>query len=126
MRFQLSLAVILYLLTPLAVSAAKSNLYLSVLVVPRRPSPFVSKLSAVFHSWLRHKRPSTDTASLPTRVTTRYRPFMGHYYRFKRGDPVIILSGRYRGHQGVIDSAVFQRTVDFPGEFAPGSTVVAP
>ena len=37
---------------------------------------------------------------------------MGHYYRFKRGDLVIILSGRYKGHQGIIDSAVFQRTVD--------------
>ena len=88
---------------------------------PKRPPAFTPG-ACCFRYW----RPATDPASLPTRVTTRYRPFMGHYYRFKRGDPVIILSGRYRGHQGVIDSAVFQRTVDFPGEFAPGSTVVAP
>jgi len=45
---------------------------------------------------------------------------MGHCYRFKRGDPVVIVSGRYKGHQGVVDSAVFQRTIDYPDEFAPG------
>ena len=49
---------------------------------------------------------------------------MGHYYRFKRGDPVTILSGRYKGHTGLVDSAVFQRTVDFPDEMAPGYHVV--
>ena len=49
---------------------------------------------------------------------------MGHYYRFKRGDPVVIVSGHYKGHQGVVDSAVFQRTVDYPGEFASGYHVV--
>ena len=45
---------------------------------------------------------------------------MGHYYRFKRGDLVIIVSGRYEGYLGAIDSAVFQRTVDYSDEFAPG------
>ncbi len=45
---------------------------------------------------------------------------MGHYHRFKRGDLVVIVSGRYEGHQGVVDSAVFQRTIDYPDEFAPG------
>ena len=49
---------------------------------------------------------------------------MGHYHRFKRGDLVVIVSGRYEGHQGVVDSAVFQRTVDYPDEFAPGYHVV--
>jgi hypothetical protein len=49
---------------------------------------------------------------------------MGHYYRFKRGDPAVILSGRYEGRLGAVDSAVFQRTVDFPDEFAPGYHVV--
>jgi ribosomal protein L24 len=49
---------------------------------------------------------------------------MGHYYRFKRGDTVIIVSGRYKGHWGVVDSAVFQRTVDYPEEVAPGNHVV--
>ena len=45
---------------------------------------------------------------------------MGHYYSFKRGDVVTIVSGRYKGHTGLVDSAVFQRTVDFPDEMAPG------
>ena len=49
---------------------------------------------------------------------------MGHCYRFKRGDPVVIVSGRYKGHQGVVDSAVFQRTIDYPDEIAPGYHVV--
>jgi len=49
---------------------------------------------------------------------------MGHFYRFKRGDLVTIVSGRYKGHTGVVDSAVFQRTVDFPDEYAPGYHVV--
>lgn len=49
---------------------------------------------------------------------------MGHYYHFKRGDPVIITSGSYRGYQGVADSAVFQKTVDYPDEYAPGYHLV--
>ena len=49
---------------------------------------------------------------------------MGHYHRFKRGDLVVIVSGRYEGHRGVVDSAVFQRTVDYPDEFAAGYHVV--
>ncbi len=57
-------------------------------------------------------------------MTVRYCPFMGHYHRFKRGDLVVIVSGRYEGHRGVVDSAVFQRTVDYPDEFAAGYHVV--
>jgi len=49
---------------------------------------------------------------------------MGHYYRFKRGDPVVIASGRYKGVLGVVESAVFQRTVDYPDDFAPAYHVV--
>lgn len=49
---------------------------------------------------------------------------MGHYYRFKRGDPVTITWGRYTGVTGLVDSAVFQRTVDHPDEFAPGYHVI--
>ena len=49
---------------------------------------------------------------------------MGHYYRFKRGDRVTIISGHHKGAIGVVDSAVFQRTVDYPDEFAPGYHVV--
>ena len=51
-------------------------------------------------------------------------PGMGHYYRFKRGDRVIITTGRYQGCTGFVDSAVFQRTVDQPDEYAPGYHVV--
>jgi len=61
---------------------------------------------------------------LLNRVAVRYRTCMGHYYKFRRGDPVVILSGRYEGHRGVVDSAVIQRTVDFPDVFAPGYHVV--
>ena len=43
---------------------------------------------------------------------------MGHYYHFKRGDPVSIVSGRYMGHTGVVDSDVFHRTVGYPDEYA--------
>ena len=46
------------------------------------------------------------------------------YYRFKRGDRVAIISGRYKGIKGVVDSAVFQRTVDYPDEYAPGYHVI--
>ena len=49
---------------------------------------------------------------------------MGHHYRFKRGDRVSITWGRYVGTTGVVDTAVFQRTVDHPDEFAPGYHVV--
>ena len=49
---------------------------------------------------------------------------MGHYYRFKRGDPVTIISGRYAGFLGTVDSAVFQRTIDYPDAFSPGYHVI--
>ena len=49
---------------------------------------------------------------------------MGHFYRFKRGDQVTIVSGRYAGLPGTIDSAVFQRTTDYPDEFSPGYHVI--
>ena len=49
---------------------------------------------------------------------------MGHYYRFKRGDRVIIATGSYQGCTGTVDSAVFQRTVDQLVEYAPGYHVV--
>ena len=35
-----------------------------------------------------------------------------------------IVSGSYKGHTGVVDSAVFQRTADRPDEFAPGYHVI--
>lgn len=51
---------------------------------------------------------------------------MGHYYRFSRGDRVVIVSGQRAGVQGVVDSAVFQRTIDFPQDVSPGYHVVLP
>ena len=49
---------------------------------------------------------------------------MGHYYRFSRGDRVVIVSGQRAGVPGVVDSAVFQRTIDHPDDLAPGYHVV--
>ena len=49
---------------------------------------------------------------------------MGHYYSFKRGDSVTITSGSYQGCTATVDSAVFQCTVDYPDEYAPGYHVV--
>ena len=54
---------------------------------------------------------------------------MSHFYRFKRGDLVTIFSGRHKGargavDRGAVDSAVFQRSVDYPDQFAPGCHVV--
>ena len=49
---------------------------------------------------------------------------MGHYYRFKRGYRVVIVSGQRSGVLGVVDSAVFQRTIDHPEEVFPGYHVV--
>ena len=49
---------------------------------------------------------------------------MGHYYKFKRGDQVTITSGRYAGFHGAVDSAVFQRTIDYPDAFSPGYHVI--
>ena len=57
-------------------------------------------------------------------MATRYRLRVGHYYRFKRGDHVTIISGRQKSAIGVVDSAVFQRTVDYPDEYARGYHVV--
>lgn len=49
---------------------------------------------------------------------------MGHYYRFKRGDRVVVVSGQRSGMMGVVDSAVFQRTIDHPEDVSPGYHVV--
>ena len=49
---------------------------------------------------------------------------MGHFYRFKRGDQVTIIWGRYAGFRGAVDSADFQRTIDYPDAFSPGYHVI--
>ena len=41
-----------------------------------------------------------------------------------RGDRVRIITGKYAGHRGTIESNVYQRTVDYPDEWANGYHVV--
>ena len=53
---------------------------------------------------------------LPHCVTNGYSAHVSHNYRFKRGDYVRIRWGRYAGALGIVDSAVFQTTVDYPDE----------
>ena len=45
---------------------------------------------------------------------------MSYVYRFKRGDRVKIVSGKYAGATGTVDSKVFQRTVDYPDGLGAG------
>ena len=45
---------------------------------------------------------------------------------FKAWDQVTITSGRYAGFHGAVDSAVFQRTIDYPDAFSPGYHVIIP
>ena len=103
---------------------ASCSVCLALFRIEVDPISWTGDVSLQTRVFLRGESPATDTDSLPTRVTTRYCPLMGHYHRFKRGDLVVIVSGRYEGHRGVVDSAVFQRTVDYPDEFAPGYHVV--
>ena len=56
-------------------------------------------------------------------MTTRYLSLMKTWMR-KRGDRVTITTGKYRGHQGVIESNVHQRTVDFPDDLSDGFQVM--
>jgi len=49
---------------------------------------------------------------------------VSHYCDYRRGDPITIVSGRYHGCTELVDSAVVQRTVDYPKEYAPGYHVV--
>ena len=65
---------------------------------------------------------AVDTSSLSASVTVSYRPGVGYYYRFKRGDRVIW--GRFKGVNAMVDSADFQRTVDYPDEDAPGYHII--
>ena len=45
----------------------------------------------------------SDTSPLPA----RYRGHVGHNYRFNRGESVTIISGRHKGANGIVDSAIF-------------------
>jgi transcription antitermination factor NusG len=42
----------------------------------------------------------------------------------RRGDRVKITSGKYAGRAGTIESNVYQRTVDYPDEWANGFHVM--
>ena len=42
----------------------------------------------------------------------------------RRGDRVKIISGKYAGHTGTVESNVYQRTVDYPDEWANGHYVM--
>ena len=64
------------------------------------------------------------TSPLSCCVTGSYNAHVSHNYRFKRGDPVRIGWGRYAGATGVVDSAVFQKTVDYPDDYSAGYHVV--
>ena len=48
----------------------------------------------------------------------------GAFLQVQAGDRLTIISGRHKGATGVVDSAVFQRTVDYPDEYGPGYNVV--
>ena len=62
--------------------------------------------------------------SLAAHVAVTYRPRDGPLLPLQTWDRVIITTGRYQGCTGFVDSAVFQRTVDQPDEYAPGFHVV--
>ena len=42
----------------------------------------------------------------------------------RRGDRVIIISGTYEGHRGTVEANVYQKTVDYPDEWATGYHVM--
>ena len=42
----------------------------------------------------------------------------------RRGDRVIITSGTYEGHRGTVEANVYQKTVDYPDEWANGRHVM--
>ena len=49
---------------------------------------------------------------------------MSHAFKYRRGDRVVIVSGRHNGVTGIIESAVFQRAVDYPDDYTAGYHVV--
>jgi hypothetical protein len=49
---------------------------------------------------------------------------MDHFYRYIRGDRMVIVFGKRAGVLGVVDSAVFQRTLDYPDDYTPGYHVI--
>ena len=62
--------------------------------------------------------------SEPSSAATTCIGHMSHSYRYRRGDLVIITSGRYKGIRGIVESRVYQRTVDRPNDYDAGYHVV--
>ena len=44
-------------------------------------------------------------------------------YRFRRGNNIGIISGQYDGQEGAVENCVFDLSVDYPKERAPGYQV---
>lgn len=57
---------------------------------------------------------------MPRRLTVRYFPHVSQAYKYRRGDRVTIVSGSHNGAMGSVESLVFQRTVDYPDDYAAG------
>ena len=57
-------------------------------------------------------------------MTIAYAPTMSHQYHFRRGDRVKIISGKYAGATGTVDSKVLQRSADYPEELGAAYHVV--
>lgn len=64
-----------------------------------------------------------DTLPFPGRITGPYRSAMKTWMR-KRGDRVKIINGKYARHTSTVESNVYQRTADYPDEFANGHQVM--
>ena len=90
--------------------------------LPHRPGP------ALAESIICRVRSSLHGPLTPDRSRPVW-PFatvldMSHYNPFKRGDRVCTCWGRNGDLTGVVDSAVFQKTVDYPDVYAAGFHVV--
>ena len=57
-------------------------------------------------------------------MAAKYRPRVSNVYKFIRGDRVTIVSGKYAGATGTVDSRVFQRTIDSSEVYGPGYHVI--
>jgi len=60
---------------------------------------------------------TADTLPFPICTPVPYNCPMKTWMRH-RGDRVTITTGKYGGHTGTVESNVYQRTVDYPDEFA--------
>ena len=65
----------------------------------------------------------TDTLVLPQSDDPYIVPCMKTWMR-RRGDRVKITTGKYAGHTGTVESNVYQRTVDYPEEWANGHHIL--